>query len=313
MSSNININFAGPAEADVAYEGIVEYVPIRSRANETPKQAAHRISPVLIDEVKGKLRLAGLDTQGRFRLAAVSYDDYHGHFAHLFFTLAKIRDNDRAIRELAHLTFQGNVLTTRENGRVIMNNDLLTRANEELSREREQTRRERERTGRAEDQLADSRRSEQEGLRREQKQRETITKLEAEVAGLKLDLAAHRLMATTRATPPTPPSPQAPPTTIVSHYGSLHALAPASTTRAPWRGLSALGRGRASTSTTSAASSTAATPPPQAAAPQSTTTAAMATPPPQATTATTTSSSDDDEETGEDFEDTSSIALWSHF
>ena len=313
--NNFNINFAGPAEADAAYEGIIEYVPIRARVNETPKRAAWRLAAVVIDAVKAKLNMAGIEANsGRYRLAAVQYDEDHGYYAHLFFTMARIRENDLAIRELAHFMFEGHTLTTRENGRVIVNIEQLNRVNAELAREREHTRAiereaqlERERKRRVEKELAESRLAEQEGLRREEKQRETISKLEAKIAAIELDIAAHRLMARTRASPPAPPT-----TTIPSHYGSFHALAPASTTRAPWRGPSALGRGRASTSTTSTTSSTTppTTPPPQAAASQSTTTATTATPPLPPTTART---SDDDEETGEEFEDDLSITFPSHF
>ena len=239
--NNMNINFAGPAEADAAYEGVIEYLPIRARVNETPRQAAWRLAPTLTDAVKAKLRLAGIDANtGRYRLAAVQYDNERGHYAHLFFGMLRIRENDLAIRELAHFTFDGHTLTTRENGRVIVNNDQLNRLHVELDRERERSRGaeqeaqlKRERTRRVEDELADERRTSQEARRQLAKQRETSIKLETKVAALELDIAAHRLMARTRASPPTPPSPPAPPTTIASHYGSLHALAPATTTRAP--------------------------------------------------------------------------------
>ena len=181
MNNNININFAGPAEADAAFE----YIPIRARVNETPRRAAWRLAAVVIDAVKTKLNLAGIDANsGRYRLAAVQYDEDHGYYAHLFFAMLRIRDNDMAIRELAHFAFDGHTLTTRENGRVIVNNEQLDRINAELDRERERARGvereaqlERERTRRIENELADARRTEQESLRREQKQRETIRKL----------------------------------------------------------------------------------------------------------------------------------------
>ena len=70
---------------------------------------------------------------------------------------------------------------------------------------------ERERKRRVEKELAESRLAEQEGLRREEKQRETISKLEAKIAAIELDIAAHRLMARTRASPPAPPTPPAKP------------------------------------------------------------------------------------------------------
>ena len=192
--------------------------------------------------------------------------------------MLSIRDNDMAIRELAHFNLNGHTLTRRENSRVIVNNDQINRLYTELDRERERTLRveqeakiERERTRHVEDELEGERRKE--ACRQLAKQRETSMKLE--VAALELDIAAHRLIATT--------------------------------TRAPWRGLVALGRGRACDSTKSTASPTTATPttspPSQAATPQST--------PPQPPTTTTTTTSDD-EETGEEFSDIS-IALSSHF
>ena len=75
---------------------------------------------MVIDAVKTKLNLAGIDANsGRYRLAVVQYDEDHGYYAHLFFTMLRIRDNDMAIRELAHFAFDGHTLTIRENGRVI--------------------------------------------------------------------------------------------------------------------------------------------------------------------------------------------------
>ena len=93
-----NNNFAGPAEADVAYEGVLEYVPIRARFNETPIQAAWRLAPAIKDAVKARLRLAGIDANsGRYRLAAVQHDEIHGYYAHLFFAMLRIRENDAAV------------------------------------------------------------------------------------------------------------------------------------------------------------------------------------------------------------------------
>ena len=138
-----SIDNATPNDADAAYEVIMEFVPMRvnydkGRPTQTPDQALESTRGRLFDQVRAVLKRSGLDGQsGRFRLGQHQGDARRGYFAHFYFCLKRIRDNDLAAVALRGFRFDGVECNVKTNGRVIVDNEIEQRAAQAIERERE--------------------------------------------------------------------------------------------------------------------------------------------------------------------------------
>ena len=143
-----SIDNATPNDADAAYEVIMEFVPMRvnydkGRPTQTPDQALESTRGRLFDQVRAVLKRSGLDGQsGRFRLGQHQGDARRGYFAHFYFCLKRIRDNDLAAvarqDERAQRQVSSQVeCNVKTNGRVIVDNEVEERTAQAIERERE--------------------------------------------------------------------------------------------------------------------------------------------------------------------------------